>query len=76
MTILKQWLDEEFEASLGWNESVEGFIHKCSRLSSKFYKESQEDDNEQSPPGASELDDSSSGDSSSDGEDNISVVGI
>ena len=37
MTVLKQRLDEEFVAALGWNESIEGMIHRTSRLAAKFY---------------------------------------
>lgn len=38
MAILKQRLDEEFEASYGWNEPIEGMIHKATAIASKFYQ--------------------------------------
>ena len=37
LAVLNQWLDEEFELVLAWNESIEGFIHKMRRLAQKFY---------------------------------------
>jgi phosphopantothenoylcysteine synthetase/decarboxylase len=36
MAILKQRLDEEFEAATGWNESIEGMIHKTTRDAKKL----------------------------------------
>ena len=76
MSILKERLDEEFEASLGWNESVEGFIHKCSRLAAKFYKEQLVDDNNNRPADDPNINDSSDSDGSSDEDDNISIIGV
>ena len=36
MAILKQRLDEEFEAALGWHENIEGMIHKMTRVAKRF----------------------------------------
>eukprot|EP00977_Amphora_coffeiformis_P022557 scaffold11046_cov183-Amphora_coffeaeformis.AAC.9 len=38
MAVLKQRLDEEFEASFGWNESIEGMIHKSTSIAHSFYQ--------------------------------------
>ena len=44
MTILKQRLDEEFAASFGWNESIEGFIRKSTATAHKFFTEIQKEE--------------------------------
>jgi DDE superfamily endonuclease len=45
MAILKERLDEEFEAALTWNDSIGGMIRKTSAICRSFYK-SDEDDND------------------------------
>eukprot|EP00977_Amphora_coffeiformis_P012916 scaffold3287_cov181-Amphora_coffeaeformis.AAC.5 len=37
MAVLKERLDEEFGASYGWNESIEGMIQKSTKICKTFY---------------------------------------
>lgn len=60
---MKQWLDEEFEASLDWHKNIEGMIRKAATIARKFWKEIQaaedaaafdEDEDDRSPANSDE----------------------
>ena len=46
MTVLKQRLDEEFNKSVTWHQSVEGFIAKAAEIGQKFLQDAQQEENE------------------------------
>ena len=68
MAVLKQRLDEEFEASYGWNESIEGMIHKSTAIAKSFYQTilQEEDDPDDAPSRIDSDSDGSESDEESD----------
>ena len=68
MAVLKQQLDEEFEASYGWNESIEGMIHKSTAIAKSFYQMilQEEDDPDDAPSRIDSDSDGSESDEESD----------
>ena len=46
MTVLKQRLDEEFNKSVTWHQSVEGFIAKAAEIGQRFLQDAEQEDNE------------------------------
>ena len=73
MAVLKERLDEEFEAALGWNQSVEGMIHRTTAISRTFYNTLQNEEDD--PPNANASDAASSDDSEDvDEEDDVVAV--
>jgi len=68
MAVLKQQLDEEFEASYGWNESIEGMIHKSTAIAKSFYQMilQEEDDPDNAPSCIDSNSDGSESDEKSD----------
>lgn len=73
MAILKQRLDEEFEASFSWNESIEGMIHKTTKICKTFYKAvlAEEED-----PQPADLSDGSDTNASGSDDDSDGVVAL
>ena len=61
MTLLKQWLDNEFAAAASWHHSIEGFIRALSSKAQEFH---------QMCFGSNEICDNSSGSNGSDSDSN------
>ena len=73
MAVLKQRLDEEFEASYGWNEPIEGMIHKSTATAWKFYQTILAEEAEPEDAPFIEVSDTEGSDSGDDSDGEIAV---